>query len=160
MTDKMNKKAVSVMLSYVLLIVIVISLGALVYKYVLSNLPQDTEACPNDLSVIIRDYNCTAGILELDVQNKGLFDVDGYYIRASNETGRENIIMLNKIGGIGEKGRVKWLDKLGPGEENKDFFQYSEYGNLTSLEIEPFIIKDKKLVLCPESLVKQDIGCS
>jgi len=153
-----DARGVSEMVAYVLLIVIVLAVGAMVYSWIIFNLPKDTKSCPDDLSLIIKDYTCNNSVLNLVVQNKGLFDISGFYIRANNESARLRTIMLKEVGSRDEDGRVKFLSKLESGKEYKSLFEYS--GNITSLEVEPFIISDKKIVLCDKSIATQDLSCS
>jgi len=157
---KTNKKAVSEMVAYVLLIVIVMAIGSLVYAWVVFQMPKDSAKCPDDLSLIIKDYNCSAKVLDLEVQNKGLFDIFGYYIRAANQSDRGRIIMLGEIGIIGEPGRIKFNPKLSSGESIVNRFDYKKYGNLTSIEIEPYLLKDKQIVMCKEGLLIRNLNCN
>ncbi len=151
-----DKKAVSLMMSYVLLIVIVLALGALTFSWIKTKIPTEEEKCPADLSLIIWDYNCSSQVLELTVQNKGLFDIDGYYIRGESN---ERIVELEATDNPGQEGRVRFLNgKLESGEKSVQFFDYSKYGNLSKIEIQPFIIRNKKLILCSD-ISRQEVSC-
>src|SRR3989338_8510283 len=55
---KENKKAVSEVVSYVLLIVVAISLSIIVYAWIKIQLPKEIIECPEGVSVIIKDYQC------------------------------------------------------------------------------------------------------
>jgi len=58
--NKKNKKAVSLMLSYVLLIVIAISVAIGVYAWLkfVAEGTEGLEKCPADVSLIIQNYEC------------------------------------------------------------------------------------------------------
>ena len=83
-----NKKAVSLMISYVLLIVIGMSLAIIVYEYIIIVvIIEPTPTCPETLSLIIQEYSCNAGAkkITIEVKNKGLFNISGYEIRGTND---------------------------------------------------------------------------
>lgn len=91
-----TKKGVSLLISYVLLIVIAITMAAILYAWLQTYIPKDKTECPEDVSLIIRDYNCgesidgveADGYFTISFQNKGFHDIDGGYIRFSNESGK------------------------------------------------------------------------
>src|SRR3989344_210535 len=72
---KENKKAVSEIVSYVLLIVVAISLSIIVYAWIKIQLPKEIIECPEGVSVIIKDYQCNEqnNIINITFQNKGFF---------------------------------------------------------------------------------------
>ena len=87
--NKLNKKAVSVMVGYVLLIVFAIVLGGIVYAVLKTYVPQDKMECPEGTSLIIESYNCNDDSLEFTIRNNGKFDVGGYYIYATDKLGQK-----------------------------------------------------------------------
>ena len=91
MQDKraVNKKAVSLMISYVLLIVIGLGIAGMVYGWVKfrATVPEQI-GCPENTALIIKRYSCENNIINVTFQNKGLFSLDGFYIRAST---KENV---------------------------------------------------------------------
>ncbi|WP_300095934.1 hypothetical protein [Flavobacterium sp.] len=153
-----NKKAISEMLAYVLLIVIALAIGGLVYSWTLLNIPKDNENCPEDVSLIIKNYACSDGYLQLNLLNKGLFDISGFYIRANNESGRARTIMLEDTESK-EAGRVVFSKDLEPGKEYQANFSYEKYGEIISVEIEPFVL-GSKIILCEESIISEEINCT
>src|SRR3989338_162195 len=77
-----NKKGVSEMVAYVLLIVIAVGLSILVYAYIkLYASGGTTQECKSDINLVIQDYTCENGQLVLTLVNKGLFDIDAAYVR-------------------------------------------------------------------------------
>ena len=137
------------MLSYVLLIVIGMAIAGMVYGFLRcrAQLP-DEEVCPEDTTLIIRDYSCNNAekTIEIEVQNKGLFNVNGFFIRATNSTGISPNIPLKKYGVEGIEGRFDFgtleepevLKPTDPSQLTK--FSYLNHAPLLIVEIQPFII--------------------
>ena len=73
----MNKKAISIIIGYVLLVVIAISLSLLVYAWLKNYLPKDVEKCPDSVSLTISNYNCDIeeNKITLTLRNKGFFNI-------------------------------------------------------------------------------------
>ena len=150
-----NKRGVSEIVSYVILIVMVMAISSLVFYWTKSLVPKDNIECP-EVSLIINDYECDNNVFRLVVSNKGLFDVSGYYIWAENETeGRK--ILLKEINGLKE-GKVEFTNKLSSGQEYESSFDYSAYGSIKNVEIEPFVF-DEEEILCNKAIIKQNIDC-
>lgn len=82
-----NKKGVSEMVSYVILIVISVGLSIAVYSFLKLYAGPSTQAppCPEAVHLIIENAECTfapgASTLELTITNKGLFSVDYIFIK-------------------------------------------------------------------------------
>ena len=77
----MNKKGISVVIGYVLLITFGIIISVLVYTYLKTFVPSDTPACPDGVSLYLKDYsyNCSSGELNLTLKNNGKFKINGYF---------------------------------------------------------------------------------
>ena len=174
-----NKKAVSLMVSYVLLIVITISLAVLVYSWLkLQANIEEMPKCPEDVSLIIVDYNCLEeNIINLSVKNQGNFNIDGMIVRGTELTDEEAIPAteltdpestapsLDKIYYFGSPGEFKPLE---PGVIYTKIFSYSSLGEtaeLKKIQIEPFRTQEDKkgksrMVLCDKSILTQKIDCT
>lgn len=99
-----NKKGISELVSYVLLIIIAISISVGVYTWLRSYMPSEKERqkCPEEATLIISDYECVdipnyGKFLRLKIENRGLFNLDGFYIRASNDSSKLPTTNLNTI---------------------------------------------------------------
>lgn len=166
-----NKKAISLMLSYVLLVVIAISLSVGVYswlKFVVKG-QESIEKCPEGASLIIQDYKLLENKkIELTVKNKGLFNISGYYIKGTDNKSQEawfNLkdVIASSISGAVE-GTYLFSKPFSPGDENTHTFSYEGLDKLEKIEIEPFRIQEKKsglkkksIVLCEQAIVSQEI---
>lgn len=84
-----SKKALSIMIGYVLLVVFAIVLGALVYGWMKTYVPKEDINCPSGSSIFVDDinYDCDTDILVFELKNNGQFDLGGYYIYASDISG-------------------------------------------------------------------------
>jgi hypothetical protein len=156
-----NKKAVSEIVAYVILITIALGLATLVFTWLKfqANLPAGEE-CPDDVAIIIKSavYNCATNNLDLVLQNKGLFNITGYRVRVSQQTGAE-------IGEIDLTGTGR-TEPIGPGSEINLRFDSSTSPPLpnippvlTYLEVQPYVIKDRVKTFCGR-VSSQALQCS
>ncbi len=157
-----NKKALSEIVSYVLLIVIAMALAAAVFSWVKFYIPQgEKEACPDEAALAVTEYSCTEpGILNATISNSGYFNIDGFFAKASNQTGKLPAIMLNttntEMHNATGPGRYDFkLDRntMGPLMNQQSVrlsFDYSSMGAIRVLQIQPFQYanKTKKILLC------------
>jgi hypothetical protein len=86
---KSNKKGLSVMIGYVLLIVFAIITSAVVYTWIKSYVPTEELKCPDGSSILITDYSYDGSILELSIKNNGKFSLGGFFIHATNASDQE-----------------------------------------------------------------------
>jgi hypothetical protein len=139
-----NKRAISEVVSYVLLIILSLSLAVFVFNWLRGFVPSMNEAkCPDGISLIIRDqyYDQDSRNLTLTIQNRGRFSADGFYVRVNNDTEPNfGIYVLDKTG-----------IKIKVGEQNVTFFNSTNYtlGNenftliqpLKVVEIQPYVFQ-------------------
>jgi hypothetical protein len=156
-----NKKGVSLMISYALLIVITIALGALVYAYLKFYLPSDKTECPEDMSLRALNIVCISdgqhATLSMDLYNAGLFNVSGVYLRfgASERTVRLQIPE--------NKGQELFDYPLAPGSAyTKTYVLNSLLEPSVSnyiLEIQPAIFAEKSTIPCTNAIITQPVTC-
>ena len=150
----MNKKALSEIVGYTILIVIAISLSALVYSFLRLYIPKEQVTCEEDIKLIIQDYSCADNVLNLTITNKGLFKADIAYVRFGDESIKTRI---NNLSLSGE------LYGLNPGDP--PFKSRYDVTNLVSgpgeyeLELQPAIIVNKQITVCENAIVTQPITC-
>lgn len=160
----MNKKALSEMIAYVLLIVIAVSLSIFVYGWLNRYVPKQSLECEDNVALIIDDYSCNSSenTTDITVRNKGLFNVDGFFIRISNNS-QAAVIPLIGEGVI--DGQV--FLKFKPDQVLMKTFNYTGYNQITNIEIEPYIIREIKrknqTVLCSNAVInikaEDEKGC-
>ena len=168
-----NKRGLSELVSYVLLVVIAVGLSVLVYNYLSAYAPKDKPTCNQDISLVIQDSWCKAGspaTINITLLNKGLFKVDAAYIRfgAANRTvkcllnSKSNEIYLTKFVGSSDTG-------LKPGEIfNQQYAMDPSAGSgcqaptpgQYGIEVEPAVFNDNDLALCPNAVIVQPITCA
>ena len=164
-----NKRGLSAIVGYVLLISMTLALSVMVYNWLKFYVAEDEiEECPENVQVIINGYECfsrSAGLgatedrpanLTIQLKNKGLFTVDGYTIRIHDREGAEfGIHVLNNTG-----------KALLPGEEYTETYVFDDsvepevvrkLQTVTIVEVQPFMTEDDK-VAC-QSYISQKTIC-
>lgn len=154
-----DKKALSNLVAYVLLIAITISLSVMVYGWLKFYVEtEDVEACPENVNIIIESYDCISGpsgSLTVVLKNKGLFDVDGFVLRVHNRTDAEfGFYVLDRIGGPMIPGQsLPMVYSFADSDQNPD-----ELVNITLIEVQPFL-SDGENVSC-DVHASQRVTCS
>jgi len=186
----MNKKAVSLLISYVLLIVIAMTLATILYFWLQTYIPDGNQLkCPEDVSLIIKDSCCgkescdpnnDPGYFTLEFQNKGFHYIDGAYIRFSNKADKKPIyppIPQDKVKSPGTF--LFGIDGLEPGETMEVTFDYfvnikenlgdsCENSELNCAEevalinIQPYVydVETDELAICEDAIITQELVCS
>jgi len=164
-----NKRGLSNIVGYVLLISITIALSVIVYGWLRFYVsPEDIDTCSEGVNVIIRSYECflpgadgLGGRIIVTLKNKGLFTVDGYEVRVHDRMGANFGIYTFDDTGV----------EILPGEEHTETYvfaehkQYEESTNLdtyeldvvTLLEVQPFIVEGEN-IRC-KSYASQEVVC-
>jgi len=160
-----NRKGVSLMVGYALLIVIAIGLAAIVYPFLKARLPEDRVECPADLSISIEEVLCNRADWSVTVRmlNRGLFNITGAYIRFAEadksvrpqiNTGKE----LFLTGSTNPR-------PLGPGQRTPPLsYQIGSLSHLPPdgdfiVEVQPAIYRKRVLVPCSNKIVTQTVKC-
>ena len=149
------------MISYTLLIVIAIALSILVYTYLKGYVPGERMECSPDISLTLEQASCNIAESKLSITlaNRGLFNVDGVYIRvgSSDNDVRTQINKENEL----------FPSPLAPNEErvlaNINFNQATTgvtAGAENTIEIQPAILEDGFLVPCDQAVVTYQLTCS
>jgi|SaaInlV_200m_DNA_2_1039689.scaffolds.fasta_scaffold03941_8 hypothetical protein len=150
-----NKRAVSLIISYVLLISIGIALSGLVYSWLRFYVSEDkTAECKEDTILTIRDYSCNETTLNITIKNKGKFSADGFVLRVHDR--------VNATQGLYTLYNDLVESKLAPNDDFSDSYDYTKIGDhvltrLTLIEIQPFVINGEK-IYC-ESVSSQVVDC-
>ena len=123
-----NKKGISEMIGYVLLISFAVIMSAIVYIWMKSYVPVEAIQCPDSVSVMVNNLDCVGGNLSLTLKNNGLFNIDGLFIKAAFKPEEEiavNNLLVDKPGGFIQPGGKGLLVEEGA---NKDLmiFQYNQ----------------------------------
>jgi hypothetical protein len=166
-----NRKGISLMIGYVLLMTVAVVMGILVYNWIKTYVPKEGLACPDEVSIFIEKavYYEAESILDVTIKNNGNFNVAGYFIHATNSSEQElAIIDLSEytLGGEGKGGAVL----LGMGEnsfkpnqkrENEFNLSGTGIGTIYSVEIIPVRYQEEnnklRFVSCGNAKVKEDV---
>lgn len=150
-----DKKGVSEMVSYVLLIVISLAIASSVFIWLRVYIPpaQERESCPEETSITITNYQCdpVLGVLSLTIENNGNFDIDGFFIRASDNSNVLPFYALNVSAtppALITNGKYYFLEDFKLGDSEIIKFDYSGLVNIERLQVQPFISGKKNLLPC------------
>lgn len=155
-----NKKGVSEIVSYVLLISIAFGISGIVYAWLTFFVTPGQETnCNEDIALTISDYyyNCVTKELNLTIRNRGLFDVDGFTIRVN--TKNDSKIGIYTINSTGQNISVNSEIKISFPNSSKLENGKPLTENIKFLEIQPFV-RDKNLKVNCEYISNQKIKCS
>ncbi len=169
-----NKRAISLVLSYVLLVLIAFTVGTMVYAWLKTQRPAEFK-CNEGVSFTLDGFDCYdiadpshPEEIRLTIDNKGRFDIDGFSVKASE-------ILYVKPWANLEPDAVDFhktsdgmnILKNGPlesGDQGIYFFSYS--GVLTSpVSISVQAIRNEKYeeeeltLICEDTLIIQEISC-
>lgn len=168
-----NKKALSEIISYVMLITLTLVIAGGVYVWVKFYLPSTnpSQECPEEVSLVINNYYCTSDKIGLELKNNGNFNISGFIILVSDQTSSSPYLPLNAADnydlrlGLNIQGTLYFAKQKRPGEKEWINFSRIPY-SLTNLiaikkiQIEPFLTNPEngKMLLCPKSIVNQNIN--
>ena len=146
----MNKKGVSLIISYVLLLVMTISMAAMVYGWLKyqAKLPEEIK-CPEGIGLPFI-YTCNQTHMNLTVINKGLHAVDGYRYLFYYDDGSTDYSITS-------------ISHFNPGDVNKTIIPLNLDGRtkVVKLSILPFRTETKGLqkrtVFCTNAMTTTDI---
>ena len=176
LTNNKNKKGVSVLIGYVLLVVFVVITSAIVFVWLKTYIPAESLNCPDSVSLFIKEYtlDCDANTLNLTMKNNGRFSYAGFFIHASNESGQE-VATIDFSQYLRENNEIKKLgnsvayigdgdNPIKPGNESGAVFNFpSTLGNNLSVTLIPirFQIENgrNRLVSCANAKLTQELQC-
>lgn len=154
--NKLNKKkGISELISYVLLVGLAVSLSVAIYMWLSFYIHQsDIQLCPEGISMVVVNYNCSAKMLDLEVKNKGLFNIDGFILRINNRTKGNPIFKILIYNYTSET-----APPLQPSQGyTHTRIDYKNENMIYELEIQPYrIFENSTLVLCDRAIIKQRV---
>ncbi len=173
-----NKKGISVVIGYILLVAISIVMSILVYQWLKTYVPKETPTCSEGTSIFVKgvSYDCMNSVLNITIKNNGKFSVNGYFIHASTSEDKNALATIDLSNRITSGGNVSsnsiifsflTENSLTPDESNniqESTFDVSELGILTKIEIIPTRIQEvdekKRVVSCTDAKVEEILTCS
>ncbi|MBI2043216.1 hypothetical protein HYT25_02400 [Candidatus Pacearchaeota archaeon] len=182
-----NRRGISVMIGYILLISMAILMSIIVYQWVKTYVPQESIKCDEGVSLFIQSYNndCSDDRFDLTLKNNGRFDIAGYFIHATTSSDQElavndlssyNTNPKRKVGGfvkywtggndINPKSAGDTLSDsfaIGPLSVNGGTCSSSSGQCIYSIEIVPLryeTIKNRiRPVSCTDARIKENLIC-
>lgn len=175
----MDKKAVSIMIGYVLLVTIAIIMGGLVYGWLKGYVAKPLIECPEETSLAIKKVSCLNngnGLdLNLTLTNNGLFNIGGYFVKVTNSSDQELATIdisedLREDLGGGKKagGMISFTgggfdNNFETGQSITNIFNITSTKQINSIEIIPIRFQEennrKKLVTCSSSKIREEVIC-
>jgi len=165
-----SKKGISIMIGYVLLISSAVFMGAIVYHWMSTYVPKEVLECDDGVSLSIEDFSCSVTELNLLLKNNGRFNIDGYFIRATNaslqETATIDISEYNSLGKDNGAVLFQGGSVLKPNNKTNYIFYLNTYpfNQINLVEIVPIQIQvignKKRLVGCSEAKIQETINCA
>jgi hypothetical protein len=165
-----NKKALSEMVGYVLLVVIAVGLSVAVFVFLRSYIPVDTVECSSDMVLVVQNSSCfwQGGEykLQLVLSNKGLFNINAAYLRFATENRKVKPLINDALSPGGVYLFSSSNNSLSPGTSFTTIpyslgrFSINTAGKY-GLEVQPAIFKGEsiKLALCSNSIITQTVNC-
>lgn len=170
-----NKKGVSAIIGYVLLITLGLVLATIVYGYLKTYVPKELTSCPDGTSIFIKDYSCSGENLILQLKNNGRFNLAGYYIHYSNNSVQkiatknfaQKFINDDSTNSTVISGTYILFDfmnenSMSAGKEFSHTFSISE--PIAFVEITPVRFEEIngkiRFASCGNAIVKENINCS
>ena len=151
-----GKRGISIVMGYVLLIVIAIALSGFVYTWLRFWVPSDDNAvCPDSVVIVVKNLNCEGNNLNVTLENKGLFTIDGFIMRVNNRS--ESQIGIYKI--------EDYIGDIRPGDvldfPETGYYTISEFmgGEPTLLDVQPWIIGEDGQKRYCERVSSQSLSC-
>lgn len=142
-----GKKAVSEIVSYILLISLALGMSALVYSWLKTRIGGVIlkESCPEGVNLVLESYNCIndTKTINITIKNRGLFTVSGFLIKMNNiSTGIAGMYPICKAGtascDFGENKIACNITPLGTANDiHMEKFDYTKYNVIRQVEIEP-----------------------
>ncbi len=155
-----QKRGVSLIVSYVLLVTLAITLAGLVYAWLRFYVKNGEEIkCPEGVSLVIEDYTYHGKILNITLKNRGLFTVGGFVVRVNDRP--QATIGAYKIdeynGEIKPQEKInRWYNLSNCLSVGHDCSKIKEPDSLTFIEVQPFIFKNNEKFFC-EKVATQEL---
>lgn len=170
-----NKRGISVMIGYILLVTAAIVMGAIAYQWIRTYVPSEGLACPDDVSVFIKEYACGGNEFNITLKNNGKFAIAGYFIHVTNESKQEiatiDISQNITLGGVSAGGSVIFVagstNAMKPNEEKKSVFGLADLvPSITKIELVQITpvryhtVENKlRFVSCGGAKIKEELTC-
>src|SRR3989344_1104960 len=159
----LKKKAISEIISYVILIAIAMAVAILVFLWLkdYTNVSPSIN-CKEGTSLRLDKVECDAYMIKVTVKNNGNFNIDGFIITASDDVNKLPIRKLLAVYNSGETpsppGYYNFSSPLKPSDEPREI-SFAKGGYIETIQIQPYTRDEKgKIVVCENAFIKQDVS--
>jgi hypothetical protein len=169
-----DKKGLSIIIGYVLLVSIAIILSLVVYQFLKTYIPKDSLECTDGVSIFIKEavYDCENNQLDVTIKNTGRFNIAGYFIHATTSADQE-LATEDLSEKVSEGGKVyrnsivfvlgdNFLTPSSPNEKTTTF-DLEDFTTIYKIEVIPVRFEDqegkKRFVSCSGARVEKDLSC-
>ncbi len=174
----LQRKGVSEMVSYVLLVIIAVGISVLVYAYLVVHVPKDKPTCYDDINLVLIDHKCyletltgalagkTKVYLNVTLSNRGLHTADGVYLRLGDETRKVKALVNDNdvfFGLVLDPSSGDFVLGLQPGKSffnNYTFISNDIKAGRNALEIQPASGSPTKFALCGKEVLTLPVKCT
>ena len=165
-----NKKAVSAVIGYVLLITFGIIMSVIVYNYLKTYVPKEALKCPDSVSVVLQNYDCDSNQLNITLKNNGKFNLAGFFVHGSTNSSQEiatidlskNLSIGGEIYGSAVILKIGNENLMKPSDENGYTFEVDS--NIELIELTPARFQEEnnkvRFVSCGNAKISERIICN
>ncbi len=156
-----NKKGLSEIIGYVLLIVFAVSMSAIVFAWLRAKAPKAEEKCPDDVSIEVISYTLNPGkSLSFDLRNRGFFGVNGLSVRLKE--GTKNCVITqatcsNCTKYQARSNKILFEQKINPSGIETITIVYEDCTTPSDIEIIPMRFIENDFVLCENSIYRDKV---
>ncbi len=169
-----DKRGISIMIGYVLLVGIAIIMSLIVYQFIKTYVPKESIECPDEVSVFIKNikYECDNERLNVTIKNNGLFSIAGFFIYATTseeqELATEDLSARVYAGGQLYGNAIVFsttMNGLTPEEPNEktSIFNLTGLGTIYRIEIVPVRFQEEegktRFATCGDAKVGEVVSC-
>lgn len=169
--DNRNKKGLSEIIGYVLLIVFAISMSVLVYAWLRASTPKAEVACPDAVSIELTEYysidapdegNANYKRIYLNVTNRGLFGINGVSITLKQDTKAcpiKSVACQDIAKSCDVQGnKILFKQFLNQGMMKPIYMVYDSSACAPNkIELTPMRTSENGIILCDKSIIKESI---
>ncbi len=158
-----DKRGVSILVSYVLLITLALALAAGTYYFLrtYAEKPLPEEGCPEGTNVVIENYSCEDNMLDITLKNRGLHSITGVYIKIANESESELLYDFWEITSRYDPTCIKSNNctpcELYPGGECSE--TDIPYNIIKKIVIIPYKAEGSYTSLCDNAVISLNVEC-
>lgn len=171
-TRRMDKKGISLMIGYILLVSFAIIIGIATYTWIKTYVPAESLECNEGVSLLVKnaEFDSETRELSLTLKNTGKFGIGGIFIHVKNNSNQETEIIdiSNTLISGGEiQGNSTWFslteeNSLLPNDEKTIVFQLDEKTEEPiSVRVIPFrhqvFDNKRRFVSCGEARTSQSV---